>query len=198
MCKPCIVFISNLFSLAYNTRFFDNARYSVITILNAIYHIGLLNMFTYLKTKLSPYYEFWILNALLATLIGARYFLYFPEVPFDGVQFSFAVTSLFSHMSLLALVFWLVGLVLCFLPFKAKRIILALLATIALTFLFIDTMVFGFYRFHLNYPVLSLVMSGQIVEFPASAWAMLTAGLAVFFGFQWWALSKMEVGMIYY
>ncbi|MCF4172970.1 DUF3413 domain-containing protein [Vibrio sp. McD22-P3] len=151
-------------------------------------------MFTYLKTKLSPYYEFWILNALLATLIGARYFLYFPEVPFDGVQFSFAVTSLFSHMSLLALVFWLVGLVLCFLPFKAKRIILALLATIALTFLFIDTMVFGFYRFHLNYPVLSLVMSGQIVEFPASAWAMLTAGLAVVFGFQWWALSKMEVG----
>ncbi|MGR5306195.1 DUF3413 domain-containing protein [Vibrio mediterranei] len=151
-------------------------------------------MFTYLKAKLSPYYEFWILNALLATLIGARYFLYFPDVPFDGVQFSFAVTSLFSHMSLLALVFWLVGLVLCFLPLKAKRPLLALIATIALVFLFVDTMVFGFYRFHLNYPVLSLVMSGQIVEFPLSAWAMLVAGIAALFCFQWWALGKMEVG----
>ncbi|MGF1773683.1 DUF3413 domain-containing protein [Vibrio wakamikoensis] len=150
-------------------------------------------MLKFLKSKLSPYYEFWILNALLATLIGARYFLYFPDLPFDGLQFSFAVTSLFSHMALLALVFWLVGLVVCFLPLKIKRPILALVATIALGFLFVDTMVFGFYRFHLNYPVLSMVMSGQIVEFPWSAWLMLVVGLGSVFALQWWALSKMEL-----
>ncbi|MGF1750154.1 DUF3413 domain-containing protein [Vibrio cionasavignyae] len=149
-------------------------------------------MFKLFKTRLSAYYEFLILNALLATLIGVRYFLYFPELPFDGIQTTFAATSLFSHMSLLALVFWLLGLVLCVLPLKIKRPILALVATVGLTFLFVDTMVFGFYRFHLNYPVLSLVMSGQIVEFPLSAWAMLVAGLGGVFALQWWALGRME------
>lgn len=149
-------------------------------------------MFKLLKTRLSAYYDFLIINALLATLIGARYFFYFPDVPFDILQDTFAASSLISHMSLLTLVFGLLALFICFLPFKAKRPLLALLATVGLAFLFVDTMVFGFYRFHLNYPVLSLVMSGQIVEFPLSAWAMLVAGLVALFALQWWALGRIE------
>lgn len=149
-------------------------------------------MLSFLKTRLSPYYEFLIFNSLLATLVAIRYFSYFPDVPFDTAQVAFTVTSVFSHMSLLALVFGLVCMVLCFLPFKAKRVVLALFATIAISFLIVDTMVFGFYRFHLNYPVLSLVASGQIVEFPMTAWLVLAAGMASIFALQWWVLGRVE------
>ncbi|WP_163930353.1 DUF3413 domain-containing protein [Paraferrimonas sp. SM1919] len=123
-----------------------------------------------MKANLTALFKFIILVSVLAVLISYRYFLFFPDTPYELWQTSYTVASLFSHLTLLTLLASLPLLVLTWLPSRAFKTIAAIWATLGLLLLLIDTTVFEFYRFHLNLAILQMFMTGEVITLDWMAW----------------------------
>ena len=144
------------------------------------------------KSKLRIHLYFLIINAFIAMLIVCRYFVYLPEFPTDILGFSFLVTSVISHMTLLIVILGVVLIPFLLLPSIPRRIVQVTALSLALIVLFIDTIVFAQYRFHISIIMLELVMSGQIVSFSFMTWLMAIAGIAIVWVAQYILLVYLE------
>lgn len=123
--------------------------------------------------------------------IALRYFAYLPSFPSDGLSLGFIVSGLWSQMTLLTAVIGLVTIPLLLLPTLARRISIAIIASLALCVLIIDTFVFAQYRFHMNSVVVELVFSGDVVDFPIITWLMAIVGAALLIVLEYWVMMKI-------
>ncbi|WP_394249688.1 DUF3413 domain-containing protein [Vibrio profundi] len=145
-----------------------------------------------LKQRLHAHGWFILVNALVAMLIACRYFSFLPEFPSEPLAVVFIIVSIFGQMTLIAALIGLVALPSLFLPKNPRNLLQAIIASIGVATLFIDTIVFAQYRFHINAVVLELVLSGQIVSFPLITWVMVVGGIALLLGLQWVLIRWLE------
>lgn len=136
---------------------------------------------TSLKEKLHSYLWFSLINILLLSLISTRYLAYLPELPTALLSGGFVFTAIISQMALLAFIATLLTLFTLLLPQKIRQVIQASIATVGITALFIDTLVFAIYKFHINAVLFKLVMSGQVASFPLEAWITVLTGISLLF-----------------
>ncbi|EMN7335726.1 DUF3413 domain-containing protein [Vibrio vulnificus] len=146
------------------------------------------------KQKLHAHGWFILINALVLMLIASRYFSFLPEFPTDPLGITFILAGTWGQMTLLAAIIGLVTIPTLFLPKPFRNGTQALIASLGVATLFIDTIVFAQYRFHINAVVLELVMSGQIVSFPLITWLMVIGGVALLLAAQWWTIRWLENG----
>ncbi|MCU8115903.1 DUF3413 domain-containing protein [Vibrio vulnificus] len=146
------------------------------------------------KQKLHAHGWFILINALVLMLIASRYFAFLPEFPTDPLGITFILAGTWGQMTLLAAIIGLVTIPTLFLPKPFRNGTQALIASLGVATLFIDTIVFAQYRFHINAVVLELVMSGQIVSFPLITWLMVFGGVALLLAAQWWTIRWLENG----
>lgn len=146
------------------------------------------------KEKLHAHAWFILINALLLVLISCRYFTFLPEFPTDVLTLTFLLVSALSQMTLLAAVVGLVALPVLFLPKPLRNSCQALVASLGVVILIIDTLVFAQYRFHINSVVLDLVLSGQIVSFPLISWITVITLVIVLLLVQWRVIRWLENG----
>jgi len=146
------------------------------------------------KQKLHIHGWYILINALVLMLISTRYFAFLPEFPSEPLGAIFIVVGTFGQMTLLALVVGILALPALLLPQKARTSVQALIATIGVVTLFIDTIVFAQYRFHINAMVLDLLLSGQIVSFPLVTWVMVLVGVSIAFAIEFVVLRWLENG----
>ncbi|QND99863.1 DUF3413 domain-containing protein [Vibrio vulnificus] len=146
------------------------------------------------KQKLHAHGWFILINALVLMLIASRYFAFLPEFPTDPLGITFILAGTWGQMTLLAAIIGLVTIPTLFLPKPFRNGTQALIASLGVATLFIDTIVFAQYRFHINAVVLELVMSGQIVSFPLISWLMVIGGVALLLAAQWWTICWLENG----
>ncbi|EMN7214515.1 DUF3413 domain-containing protein [Vibrio vulnificus] len=146
------------------------------------------------KQKLHAHGWFILINALVLMLIASRYFAFLPEFPTDPLGITFILAGTWGQMTLLAAIIGLVTIPTLFLPKPFRNGTQALIASLGVATLFIDTIVFAQYRFHINAVVLELVMSGQIVSFPFITWLMVIGGVALLLAAQWWTIRWLENG----
>ncbi|EHH0751415.1 TPA: DUF3413 domain-containing protein [Vibrio vulnificus] len=146
------------------------------------------------KQKLHAHGWFILINALVLMLIASRYFAFLPEFPTDPLGITFILAGTWGQMTLLAALIGLVTIPTLFLPKSFRNGTQALIASLGVATLFIDTIVFAQYRFHINAVVLELVMSGQIVSFPLITWLMVIGGVALLLAAQWWTIRWLENG----
>ncbi|HDY8106544.1 TPA: DUF3413 domain-containing protein [Vibrio vulnificus] len=146
------------------------------------------------KQKLHAHGWFILINALVLMLIASRYFAFLPEFPTDPLGITFILAGTWGQMTLLAALIGLVTIPTLFLPKPFRNGSQALIASLGVATLFIDTIVFAQYRFHINAVVLELVMSGQIVSFPLITWLMVIGGVALLLAAQWWTIRWLENG----
>ncbi|MEZ8204487.1 DUF3413 domain-containing protein [Vibrio splendidus] len=138
-----------------------------------------------LKQRLHAHGWFILVNSLVAMLVACRYFSFLPEFPSEPLAIIFIVVSVFGQMTLIAALVGLVALPSVFLPKVPRNLIQALIASVGVATLFIDTLVFAQYRFHINAVVLDLVLSGQVVSFPLVTWFMVIGGVMALVIGQW-------------
>lgn len=149
------------------------------------------------KEKLTTFGYFVLINSVFTVFIALRYLKFLPEVPSDTLGLAFLVLSTFSHMVALTTFVSLVLLPFFFLPNRLiRRTIIATLASLILIFLFIDTIVFANYRFHINIAMLDLVLSGQIVSFSIATWLMVIGAVALVFAIEVGVLASLETKKI--
>ncbi|PIB18007.1 DUF3413 domain-containing protein [Vibrio rotiferianus] len=146
------------------------------------------------KQKLHIHGWYILINALVLMLISTRYFAFLAEFPSEPLGAIFIVVGTFGQMTLLALVVGILALPALLLPQKARTSVQALIATIGVVTLFIDTIVFAQYRFHINAMVLDLLLSGQIVSFPLVTWVMVLVGVSIAFAIEFVVLRWLEKG----
>ncbi|EHH3080439.1 DUF3413 domain-containing protein [Vibrio vulnificus] len=146
------------------------------------------------KQKLHAHGWFILINALVLMLIASRYFAFLPEFPTDPLGITFILAGTWGQMTVLAAIIGLVTIPTLFLPKPFRNGTQALIASLGVATLFIDTIVFAQYRFHINAVVLELVMSGQIVSFPLITWLMVIGGVALLLAAQWWTIRWLENG----
>ncbi|WP_086984571.1 DUF3413 domain-containing protein [Vibrio aphrogenes] len=144
------------------------------------------------KQKLHSHGWFILFNAILSIGIALRYFAYLPAFPNDGLSLSFIITGLWSQMALLAAVVGLITIPLLLLPSTLRRLSIAVIASLALCILIIDTFVFAQYRFHMNAVVIELVLSGDVVNFPIITWLMTFVAIALLVAIEFWFLITLE------
>lgn len=137
------------------------------------------------KQKLHSHGWLILINALIAIAISSRYFEYLPEFPTELTAIIFIVAGTFSQMVLLASIVGLVGIPFLFLPRRSRLVAQSVIASLGIALLFIDTIVFAQYRFHINFVVVNMILSGQIVSFPLITWLMVIGGVSLLVVFQW-------------
>ncbi|EPF2928727.1 DUF3413 domain-containing protein [Vibrio navarrensis] len=146
------------------------------------------------KQKLHAHGWFILINALVLMLIASRFFAFLPEFPSDPLGIAFILAGTWGQMTLLAALIGLLAIPALLLPQSLRNGTQALIASLGVATLFIDTIVFAQYRFHINAVVLELVMSGQIVSFPLSTWLMVIGGVAILLAAQWGLIRWLEAG----
>ena len=144
------------------------------------------------KQKLHAHGWFILINALAAMFISARYFQFLPEFPSDVTAIAFIVAGTWGQMTLLAVIVGLLSMPFLVLPTLPRRVLQTLIASVGLATLFIDTIVFAQYRFHINFVVVNMILSGQIVSFPLITWLMVVGGVALLFAAQWMTIRWLE------
>lgn len=130
-----------------------------------------------------------LINIFLAIGVSLRYFEYMPELPNEWLSQIFLVSSIYSHMLLLVVVVSSLFIPLIFLPARLFKFVASLFAALGVILLFIDTVVFAQYKFHINGAVLELILAGQIVTFPWITWAIVVSAVLLLWLFQWGMLS---------
>ena len=136
-------------------------------------------------------YSFVLINIFISSIITIRYF-WVPgsSLSWDGSFFSlFAVLGNFFSVYLLLFI-------LCF-PFvwvkrTLSNICLAALFSLLQIVLYVDTIVFQQYRFHINESVLSMVFSGQVVDFSTITYVLMFLLILVSFGAEYLILYLLD------
>ena len=144
------------------------------------------------KQKLHAHGWFILFNALVAIAIACRYFAFLPEFPTDPLTVTFLLAGTFSQMVLLAALVGLISIPALLLPKRSRNVVQAVVASLGIAVLFIDTIVFAQYRFHINAVVLELVLSGQVVSFPLVTWLTVIGGVSVLLALQFFAITWLE------
>jgi membrane-anchored protein YejM (alkaline phosphatase superfamily) len=144
------------------------------------------------KKKLHSHGWFILINALIAIAISTRYFVFLPEFPSELITVIFIIVGVISQMSLLSFIIGFVAIPFLLLPIKARRISQSTIASIGIALLFIDTIVFAQYRFHINLVVVNMFLSGQVINFPLITWLMVIAGMSLLVICQWLFVRWLE------
>jgi membrane-anchored protein YejM (alkaline phosphatase superfamily) len=148
-------------------------------------------------SKLRAHAWLMLINALFCILIATRYFAFLPEFPSATLAQVFLVSGTLSQMALLSFILGVLILPVLWLPSLPRNLLQAGVACFGLACLFIDTLVFAQYRFHINFAVLELVMSGQIVSFAWQTWLTVLTGCVVLFIGQLWLIRHLESEPVY-
>lgn len=131
---------------------------------------------------------FLLANALAAAMVGLRYFEWMP-LPETFAGWAYLLLTLPGHYWLLTGLAGVALLPVLLVPLSGLRnLFAALLASAGLTLLFIDSMVFDQYRFHISAFVIDLLLNdpnGEIISFHWTVWLTVLGALAALVLIEW-------------
>lgn len=149
------------------------------------------------SSKARAHAWFMLINSFICIFIATRYFAFLPEFPSDTLAQVFLFSGTLSQMALLSFILGLLVSPLIFLPKLLRNLLQASVASLGLVCLFIDTLVFAQYRFHINVAVLEMILSGQIVSFAWQTWFSVIAATVVVLLAQFWLIRHLESEPVY-
>lgn len=117
-------------------------------------------------------YLFVLFNVFVSSIIAIRYFLV-PGASFTLIGHTFSVFAVLSHFFAIYLLVLLICSPLLLVRRSIRNTFFTLLFALVQITLYVDTLVFAQYRFHINESVLSLVLSGQVVDFSLASYFLM-------------------------
>ncbi|MCX8660255.1 DUF3413 domain-containing protein [Gilliamella sp. B2772] len=136
-------------------------------------------------------YSFVLINIFISSIITIRYF-WVPGSSFSWDGSFFSLLAVLGHFFSVYLLLF----ILCFPFIWVKRtlsnICLAALFSLLQIVLYVDTIVFQQYRFHINESVLSMVFSGQVVDFSTITYVLMFLLILVSFGAEYLILYLLD------
>ncbi|OCG14426.1 hypothetical protein A9G09_06450 [Gilliamella sp. wkB292] len=141
-------------------------------------------------------YSFVLINIFISSIIAIRYFVV-PGALFNWAGITFSIFAVIGHFFSVYLLLLLICIPLLWIKPCLRNLILIILFGFFQIGLFIDTIVFQQYRFHINLSVLSMVFSGQVVDFSLFTYclmfALIIASLCLEYFILYWINSKFAI-----
>ncbi|WP_102797643.1 DUF3413 domain-containing protein [Bowmanella denitrificans] len=135
---------------------------------------------------------FLLINAGLACVISIRYFAY-THWEWPGPAVVYAALSVLGQMPLLVSLCGALALPSLLIRQPVVRhALLALLATFSLALLIVDTQIYAQFRFHLNSMILTMLLSGGMVEFSNLTYGISVLVVLTLFTLQWHLLGYLS------
>lgn len=144
------------------------------------------------RLSLRSFAAFLLIQTLAAALVAGRYLAFLPAWPQDWLGQAFIPLATFAQMALLSLVVGAAALPVLLLPKRWAQAVLALMAALALAALWVDTLVFAQYRFHISAVMLELLLAGQVIEFSPRMWLTVGGALLGLWALQWLLLALLD------
>ncbi|OCL24500.1 sulfatase-like hydrolase/transferase [Gilliamella sp. wkB171] len=119
-------------------------------------------------------YSFVLINIFISSIIAIRYFVV-PGALFNWAGITFSIFAVIGHFFSVYLLLLIICIPLLWIKPCFRNLILIVLFGFFQIGLFIDTIVFQQYRFHINLSVLSMVFSGQVVDFSLFTYCLMFA-----------------------
>ena len=126
-------------------------------------------------------YWFMLVNILISSIIAIRYFCV-PGASFSWDGGLFSVFAVLGHFFSVYLFLFVLCIPLMWIKRTLSNVCLATIFCLLQIVLYIDTIVFQQYRFHINESVLSMVFSGQVVDFSTFTYVLVFLLILVSFG----------------
>lgn len=117
-------------------------------------------------------YSFVLINIFISSIIAIRYFVV-PGALFNWTGITFSIFAVIGHFFSVYLLLLIICIPLLWIKPCLRNLILIVLFGFFQIGLFIDTIVFQQYRFHINLSVLSMVFSGQVVDFSLFTYCLM-------------------------
>ncbi|WP_261923731.1 DUF3413 domain-containing protein [Shewanella sp. NFH-SH190041] len=118
-----------------------------------------------MRSRIQQHGRMIFISALIACIICLGYFRYLPQGQ-TAVSLGYLLVATLSQMGLLFALWGLITLPVTFIkPERIRALLTALLFAAPLLALYIDTQVFAQYRYHIQWILVELLLSGGIVEF---------------------------------
>ncbi|OCG40066.1 sulfatase-like hydrolase/transferase [Gilliamella sp. Bif1-4] len=136
-------------------------------------------------------YYFALINLFISSILSIRFFLV-PEASFNWPSMAFSIFAVLGHFFLAYLLLLVVCIPLLWLKQTIRNIILAAIFSFIQIGLYIDTIVFQQYRFHVNQSVLSMVLSGQVVDFSIITYFLMFTLIVVVFCTEYFILYLLN------
>lgn len=141
-------------------------------------------------------YSFVLINIFISSIIAIRYFVV-PGALFNSAGIIFSIFAVIGHFFSVYLLLLIICIPLLWIKPCLRNLILIILFGFFQIGLFIDTIVFQQYRFHINLSVLSMVFSGQVVDFSLFTYclmfALIIASLCLEYFILYWINSKFAI-----
>ncbi|MWN05050.1 sulfatase-like hydrolase/transferase [Gilliamella sp. Pas-s95] len=125
-------------------------------------------------------YYFVLINIFISSILAIRFFIV-PGASFNWAGVTFSVFAVLGHFFSAYLLLFIVCIPFIWLKQSIRNIILAAIFSFIQIGLYIDTIVFQQYRFHVNQSVLAMVLSGQVVDFSIITYLLMLAVIIVSF-----------------
>jgi uncharacterized protein len=125
-------------------------------------------------------YSFVLANIFISSIITIRYF-WVPGASFSWDSSLFSLSAVLGHFFSAYLLLFVLCIPIIWMKKFLSNICLAIIFSLLQIALYVDTIVFQQYRFHVNESVLSMVLSGQVVDF--SIFTYLLMFLLIFVSF---------------
>lgn len=126
---------------------------------------------------------FTLVNVLLSSMISIRYFLV-PGTSINTLAGIFSVLAVLGNFFVLYLLLYLICSPLNLINKTLRNVIVSMLFGLSQIALYVDTVVFEQYRFHINQSVLTLVLSGQVVDFSLATYGLIALIFAITFAIE--------------
>lgn len=141
-------------------------------------------------------YSFVLINIFISSIIAIRYFVV-PGALFNWAGITFSIFAVIGHFFSVYLLLLIICIPLLWIKPCFRNLILIVLFGFFQIGLFIDTIVFQQYRFHINLSVLSMVFSGQVVDFSLFTYclmfALIIASLCLEYFILCWINNKFAI-----
>jgi len=136
-------------------------------------------------------YLFLLVNIFISSIIAIRYFgVPGSSFTWDGSLFAFI--AVLGHFFSAYLLIFVISIPILWINKKITNICLALIFSLLQIVLYIDTIVFQQYRFHISESVLSMVFSGQVVDFSAMTYILISLLIFVCFVTEYLVLYLLD------
>jgi len=147
-----------------------------------------------MRGKTKSFLVYLALNLFIVLLLSFNYNKYIITESYNIINWIYLILAIIGHYFSLTLVTGIVFLPILFIKnLKTRTLAISFFISVLIMLMYIDTLVFHQYRFHLNGIVLNLFFADKVIEFPTIMYFQIALYIIALFAFEYYIYYLIQV-----
>lgn len=147
-----------------------------------------------MRGKTKSFLVYLALNLFIVLLLSFNYNKYIITESYNILNWIYLILAIIGHYFSLTLVTGIVFLPLLFIKnLKTRTLAISFFISVLIMLMYIDTLIFHQYRFHLNGIILNLFFADKVIEFPAIMYFQIALYIIALLAFEYYIYYLIQV-----